>query len=163
MHKNKLNNLGYQRLPIFFLNSSQNNLRIKWGWYKDTKAWLEHWEIDEIGALQNINNIENIVTSKFKEKMWCEKDLKDKRKLRYYKAVMNPTLEDQKYISVLTISKKKTNISKIRTNSHELHSETGCWIVPKTPWVEMSCRLCENRNIQDEKSLPLRLPSVHPH
>ena len=39
--------------------------------------------------------------------MWCEKDLVDKRKLRYYKEVINPTLEDQKYISVLTSSKKK--------------------------------------------------------
>ena len=73
----------------------------------------------------NINNIKNIVTSKFKEKMWCEKDLATKRKLRYYKEVINPTLEDQKYLFVLTSSKKKINIAKIRMNSHELHSETG--------------------------------------
>ena len=33
-------------------------------------------------VLQNINNIKNIVTSKFKEKMECEKDLEAKRKLR---------------------------------------------------------------------------------
>ena len=65
--------------------------------------------------------------------MWCEKNLEAKRKLRYYKEVINPTLEDQKYFSVLTSSKKKTNISKIRTNSHELHSEIGHWAVPKTP------------------------------
>ena len=32
-----------------------------------------------------INNIRNIVTSKFKEKLWCEKYLEAKRKLRYYK------------------------------------------------------------------------------
>ena len=68
--------------------------------------------------------------------MWCEKDLEDKRKLRYYKEVINPSLENQKYLSVLTSSKKKTNIGKIRTNSHELHSETSRWAVPKTPWVE---------------------------
>ena len=66
----------------------------------------------------------------FKEKMWCENDLEAKRKLRYYKEVINPTLEDQKYLSVLTSSKKKTNIAKIGTNSHELHSETGHWRVP---------------------------------
>ena len=53
-------------------------------------------------ALQNINNIEIIVTSKFKEKMWCEKDLDAKRKLRYYKEVINPTLKYQNYLSVLT-------------------------------------------------------------
>ena len=63
--------------------------------------------MDETVALQNINNIKNIVTFKFKEKMWCEKDLEAKRKLRYYKDVINPTLEDQKYLFVLTSSKKK--------------------------------------------------------
>ena len=59
-----------------------------------------------------------IVTSKFKMKMWCEKDLEAKRKLRYYKEVINPTLEDQKYLFVLTSSKKNINIAKIRTNCH---------------------------------------------
>ena len=74
--------------------------------------------------MQNITNIKNIVTSKFKEKLWHEKDLEAKRKLRYYKEVINHTLEDTKYLSVLTNSKKKINRAKIRTNSHELHSET---------------------------------------
>ena len=63
--------------------------------------------IEENVALQNINNIKNIVTSKFKEKMWREKDLEAKRKLRYYKEVINPTLEDQKYLYVLISTKKK--------------------------------------------------------
>ena len=35
-------------------------------------------------------------------------------------------------------------------NSHELHRETGRWAVPKTPWVEGICHLCENMNIEDE-------------
>ena len=48
----------------------------------------------------------------FKKKMWCEKDLQVKRKLRYYKEVINPTLEDQKYLSLLTSSKKKINIAR---------------------------------------------------
>jgi hypothetical protein len=47
--------------------------------------------------------------------------------------VINPNLEDQKYLFVLTSVKKKINIAKIRTNSHELHSETGHWSIPKTP------------------------------
>ena len=88
--------------------------------------------------------------------MWCEKDLHDKRKLRYYKEVINPTLEDQKYLFVLTSSRKKINIAKIRMNSHELYSETGRWTVPKTPWVERICRLCENRNIEDENHFFLK-------
>ena len=65
--------------------------------------------------------------------MWCAKDLDAKRKLRYYKEVINPTLEDQKYLYVLTSSKKKNVLAKIRTNSHELHRETMRWTIPKTP------------------------------
>ena len=80
--------------------------------------------------------------------MWSEKDLETKRKLRYYKEVIDPTLEDQKYLFVLTSSKKNINIAKIRTNSHELHRETGSWRVPKTPWVERIYHLCENKNIE---------------
>jgi len=34
--------------------------------------------------------------------MWCEKYLEAKRKLGYYKEVINPMLEDQKYLSILT-------------------------------------------------------------
>ena len=82
--------------------------------------------------------------------MWCEKDLQVKRKLRYYKEVINPTLEDQKYLSVLTSSEKNNNIAKIRKNSHELHSGRGRWRVPKTPWMERIYNLYENMNIEDE-------------
>ena len=66
-----------------------------------------------------------------------------KRKLRYYKEVINPNLEDQKFPSVVTSSQKKINIAKIRTNSHELHSKTGRWSIPKTPWAERVCHLYE--------------------
>ena len=152
LYKHKFNNKGHHRLPKLALNSSQNHLSFKRGWYKDSKA---HKNV----ALKNINNIENIVTSKFKEKMWCEKYLEAKRKLRYYKEVINPTLEDQKYLSVLTSSKKKINIAKIRTNSHDLHSQIGSWEVPKTPWVERICHLCENMNIEDEKHFLLECPA----
>ena len=66
----------------------------------------------------------------------CEEILAVKRKLRYYKEVTNPKYEDHKYLSVVTISWKKIKIGKIRTNSHELHNETGHWSIPKTPRVE---------------------------
>ena len=91
--------------------------------------------------------------------MWCEKDLEAKRKLRYYKEVFNPTLEDQKHHYVLTSSKKKNNIAKIRMNSHELHSETGRWAVPKTPWVEGICHLYENMDIEDGNHFLLECPT----
>ena len=73
LYKHKLNNIGDHRLPKLAWNSSQNHLRLKQGWYKDTRAWLNHWEIDENVALQNINNIKNIVTSKFKKKCGVRK------------------------------------------------------------------------------------------
>lgn len=56
--------------------------------------------------------------------MWCNKELEDEIKLRYYKEVINLNLEDQTYLSVLTSIKKKINIAKIRTNSYKLPSET---------------------------------------
>jgi hypothetical protein len=34
--------------------------------------------------------------------MWCDKELEEKRKLRYYKDVINPNLEDQNYLFVLS-------------------------------------------------------------
>ena len=79
LYKHKINNIGDHKLPKMAF-SGQNHLRLKRGWYKDTRAWLNCWEIDENVALKNINNIKNIVISKCKEKMWCEKDLGDKIK-----------------------------------------------------------------------------------
>jgi hypothetical protein len=35
--------------------------------------------------LQNKNTIKNIIKEKFKEKMWCDKELEEKIKLKYYK------------------------------------------------------------------------------
>ena len=63
LYKHKINNMGNHRLPKLAFNSIQNHLRLKQGWYKDTRAWLSHWEINENVALQNINKIINIVTS----------------------------------------------------------------------------------------------------
>ena len=42
-----------------------------------------------------------------------------------FEEVINPNLEDEKYLSVVTSSRNKINIAKIRTNSHELHRKTG--------------------------------------
>jgi len=131
MYKNKINNMDGNRLPKITSNSSQNQHWLKQGWHKDVKYWLNHWGIQEEVIMHNIDNITNTITSK--ENMWCDKELKDKRKLRYYKEVANPNLVDQKYLS---IAKKKINIAKIRTNSHKLHSENGLWTIPKTLWDE---------------------------
>ena len=75
--------------------------------------------------------------------MWCDKELEEKRKLRFYKNIIKHNLEDQNYIYVLIIVKKKVIISKIRKNSHELHSENRRWSIPKMPWDERVCHLCD--------------------
>ena len=61
----------------------------------------------------NINNAKNIITSKFKEKLWCEENLTVKRKLRYYKEVINPNMEDQNYLLVVISLWKKINIPRL--------------------------------------------------
>ena len=43
------------------------------------------------------NTIKKKVESKFKEKMWCDKELEKKRKLTYYKDVINLNLEKNKH------------------------------------------------------------------
>jgi len=150
MYKQKINNMGDERLPKIALKSSQTHLHLKRSWCKYVSVWLSHWGVDKNDTLQNINNIKNIITSKFKEKMWCKKDLEDKRKLRYYKEVINPNLEDQKYL------KKKVHIAKIRMNSHELHSEIGHWKTPKTLWVERICHIFETMSVEDESHFLLK-------
>jgi hypothetical protein len=159
MYKNKLNNMEDKRLPKIASKSSHNHHRLKQGWHKDARSWLNYWGIMEDTILQNKDTIKKIVKSKFKEKMWCDKELEEKRKLRYYKDVINPNLEDQNYLSVLPSVKKKISIAKIRTNSHELHSETGHWSIPKTPWDERVCHLCDTKKVEDEKHFLLDCPA----
>ena len=35
-------------------------------------------------------------------------------------------------------------------NSHELYRETECWYIPKTPWAERVCLLCQSMSVEDE-------------
>jgi hypothetical protein len=90
MYKNKINIMEDKRLPKVASNSSKNHLCLKWVSHKDAKYWLSHSSIEEEVTLQNNYNIKNIITTKFKEKIWCNKELEDKRILRYYKEVINP-------------------------------------------------------------------------
>jgi hypothetical protein len=91
--------------------------------------------------------------------MWCDKEIEEKRKLRYYKDVINPNLEDENYISVFPSLKKKIIIAMIRTNSHELYSEIGRWSIPKTSWDERVCHLCDTKKVEDEKHFLLDCPT----
>ena len=42
LYKHQINNMGDHILPKIYLNSIQNQLRLKRGWYKDTRAWLNN-------------------------------------------------------------------------------------------------------------------------
>ena len=128
-----------KRLTKIASKSSHNHHRLKLGWHKDAGSWLNYWGIMEETIFQNKDTIKKNIKSKFKEKMWCDKELEGKRKLRYYKDVINPNLEVQNYLSVLPSVKKKIIFAKIRTNSHELHSEIGRRSIPKIPWDERVC------------------------
>ena len=77
--------------------------------------------------------IKDTITSNIKDKMWDDKELEGKRKLRYNKEAINPTLDNHNYLSMLTNTKKKMNIARIRNNSHVLQSEIEQWSTPKTP------------------------------
>ena len=81
-----------KRFPKIASNSSQNHLQLKQGWHNDAMSWLDHWEIKEEIILGNNDNIKNTITSKFKDKLWSDKELEGKLKLRYHKEVINPTL-----------------------------------------------------------------------
>ena len=100
-----------KRLPKIVSDSSQNHQRLKRGWHNDVKYWLNHWGIKEV-ILQNIDDIKNIVQAKIKENKWCDKVLEDKIKLRCYKEVVNPNLEDQKYLFVLTSKRRESILLK---------------------------------------------------
>jgi len=93
--------------------------------------------------------------------MWCDKNFQDKRKLRYYKEVANLDLEDQQYLLVLRSEKKKINISKIRTNSHWLHSVARIWTISKTKWDEIISHHFDTKRVEDENHfLYISLPIV---
>ena len=61
--------------------------------------------------------------------------------------LFNPNLENQNYLSFFPSVKKEISFAKIRTNSHKLHSETGCWSILKTPWDERVCHLCDTKKV----------------
>ena len=47
-------------------------------------------------------------------------------------------------------------------NFHELYSETGRWSIPKTPWAERICDLCESMSVEDANHFLLEF-LAHPH
>ena len=135
-----------KRLPKIASKFSKNpHLHLKHSWHKDAQSWLNHWGIKEKISMGSKDSVKDTIESKFKDKLWEDKELEGKRKLRYYKEVINPTRDNQNYLFVLSRNKNKMSITKIRTNSHELRSETGQWSIPKTPWNDRICQICDSK------------------
>jgi hypothetical protein len=57
IYKNKLNNMEDNRLPKTTSKSSHNHHRLKRGWHKDSRSWLNYWGIMEETILQNKDTI----------------------------------------------------------------------------------------------------------
>ena len=66
--------MGNDRLPKIALTQVKMNC-LKQCSCKDNMAWLKHRGINESVILQKIDNVKNIITSKFKDKFLCEKNL----------------------------------------------------------------------------------------
>jgi hypothetical protein len=65
------------------------------------------------------------------------------------------------YFDNIISTKKKMSIFKIKMNSHNLlYSETWCWTISKTSWVERICHLCNVKRVKDEKHFLLK---YHPY
>jgi hypothetical protein len=89
------------------------------------------------------------VMDKFLKCTW-EKELGRKK---YYIEEFNPTHNHQQkaYIGVNISWRSKILIAQLRTNSHQLRCETGCWKRPKEMWEERVCILCSSGKVETEK------------
>jgi hypothetical protein len=81
MYKKKLN-MEEKMLQKIASKSSHNHHQLKQGWHKDAWSWLNYWGIMEDTILQPKDTTKKIVRLKFKEKMWCDKELEEKRKIK---------------------------------------------------------------------------------
>ncbi|KAJ7527532.1 hypothetical protein O6H91_16G059700 [Diphasiastrum complanatum] len=63
-------------------------------------------------------------------------------------------LRSHTYCTTSAVSwKEKAGLSRLRTNSHELHLETGRWNTPKTPWEECTCSLYKSKEVSKPRAL----------
>jgi hypothetical protein len=68
-----------QSLPKIASKSCHNHHQLKRGWHKYAWSWLNYWGIMEDTIFQNKDTIKKNTNSKIKEKMWCDKELEEKK------------------------------------------------------------------------------------
>jgi hypothetical protein len=77
----------------------------------------------------------------------------NRRKKEYYIEEFNPTYNHHQkaYIGTNISWRAKMLIVRLRTNSHQLHCETGRWKRPKEAWKERVCVFCTSEKVEIEK------------
>lgn len=60
-------------------------------------------EDKEGGDSRNIDTIKFTIITKFKEILWCNNEIKNKRKLIQCKEINNSKLEEEKYMSIISM------------------------------------------------------------
>ena len=77
MYKKKLYNTESKRIPKIASNFSKKpHLLLKHGWHKDAESWLNHWGIKEEISMGRKYSVKDIISSKFKDKLWEDKEAK---------------------------------------------------------------------------------------
>ena len=109
----------------------------KKNWMKKNNKWFSKWGIFLNTCPINIKEIKDFVMDKFHTCTWG-KELG--RKKKHYIEVFTPINHQQKvYIDVNIYYRDKIIIALLRTNSHQLCCETGCWKRPKEVWDQRVC------------------------
>jgi hypothetical protein len=68
-----------KRLPKISSKSSHDHHRLKQGWHKDVRSWLNYWRIMEDTILQNKDTIKKTSNQNLRRKCGVTKSLRKKQ------------------------------------------------------------------------------------
>jgi hypothetical protein len=116
-------------------------------WMRQNIKWLSKWDIHLNKCPTNSKEIKAFVIDRFHKRTW-DKGLGIKKE--YYIEEFNPTYNHHQkaYIRANISWIAKMLIAQLRTNSHQLHCETGRWKRPKEAWEERMCVFCTSRKVE---------------
>lgn len=160
LYKYKLPNMKRERLPITTSNNESHS-RIKRGQTRDASFLAPLLGVVNEDALLNINTIDSIIVTNFKEKLWCYKQIENKKMLVYNKEAIDPKLKDRTYLSIFASVEKKINIAKIITNSHDLHTEIGRCTRLETSQEARIYKVCDSNKVKNEKHFLFQVRILH--
>jgi hypothetical protein len=153
----KIEQMEEGRWPKFVF--SDRLCKRKKTWMRQNNKWFSKWGICLSMCPTKSKEIKTFVMDKFHKRTW-EKELG--RKNKYYIEEFNPTHNHQQkaYIGANISWRSKILIAQLRTNSHQLRCETGCWKRPKEKWEERVCILCSSGKVETEKHFILECEAL---